>query len=363
MSGRRLAATAAVLGVAAAVFVRVHSRPLDGAPPAAELGDLVTLYYPMLRYAAAEVAAGRLPLWNPYQSCGEPLLANPGLTLFYPLYLPLLVLPTDVALRLDLVLHLTIAGAGVAALAWYGGGGLAAGLIGGLIYGFAGGMLFKANYPGFLPGVAWLPWLLLAVLCLIDAPSRRRLVAAAASAALLACGNPQFVYFAVLLLLPLAGAAWWARRGGGLGAPLAALAAALALAVLLTLVRSLPGLEYMRDTWRAGALPLAAVSALAIAPADLLRHLVLADPRPNLISVARNEAYLGVVPLALALVGALGGAPRRLALPLAAGGLGAALYAMGAATPVLPLLARLPGGTAFRGPNRALIITDLAVAV
>src|SRR5215471_8411661 len=111
-AGRRLTlcATAGVVSIAIAVaYVRLKllREGLDPTDPSS--GDLVTYYYPMLRWGFAELARGRLPLWNPHQSAGTPFLASPSLGFLYPPYAQFLVLPADVAVTVDICLHLAIA--------------------------------------------------------------------------------------------------------------------------------------------------------------------------------------------------------------------------------------------------------------
>ncbi|MCZ7542814.1 MAG: hypothetical protein M5R40_04420 [Anaerolineae bacterium] len=43
-----------------------------------------TQFVPWRDFAFAELAAGRLPLWNPYLGGGAPLLANYQTAFFYP---------------------------------------------------------------------------------------------------------------------------------------------------------------------------------------------------------------------------------------------------------------------------------------
>ena len=47
-------------------------------------GDLASFLWPMYRFAAGRIAAGDLPLWNPHQYAGAPLLADNQSGLLYP---------------------------------------------------------------------------------------------------------------------------------------------------------------------------------------------------------------------------------------------------------------------------------------
>ena len=65
---------------------------------------------PYLAFKRHELAAGRLPLWNPYQATGMPFAANPEATLFFPPELLLHVLPPAYAWDVFLLLRLLAAG-------------------------------------------------------------------------------------------------------------------------------------------------------------------------------------------------------------------------------------------------------------
>jgi hypothetical protein len=50
-------------------------------------GDFTGQYYPLQLFAAREMAAGRLPAWDPYLNTGQPGLADIQTGFFYPLNL------------------------------------------------------------------------------------------------------------------------------------------------------------------------------------------------------------------------------------------------------------------------------------
>ena len=79
-------------------------------------GDSVSFLYPMYRFIAQSWRAGQLPLWNPHQYAGYPLIADNQAGIFYPLHLLLFFLrPTFSyqALELSVGFHLFWAGAGM----------------------------------------------------------------------------------------------------------------------------------------------------------------------------------------------------------------------------------------------------------
>ncbi|MGQ9586558.1 MAG: YfhO family protein [Anaerolineae bacterium] len=63
--------------------------PADG-------GDLVSFLYPVYRFVASELHAGRIPLWNPYLYGGAPFIGDVQAGTFYPVNLLVsLLLPPD----------------------------------------------------------------------------------------------------------------------------------------------------------------------------------------------------------------------------------------------------------------------------
>jgi hypothetical protein len=69
-------------------------------------------FYPWREYAFDLLRQGQLPLWNPYNGAGAPLLANYQSALLYPLNWPGFFLPLAWAMSVTAVLHLFIAGWG-----------------------------------------------------------------------------------------------------------------------------------------------------------------------------------------------------------------------------------------------------------
>src|SRR5262245_41622533 len=80
--------------------------------------DAGHFYYPLFAWCCREWAAGSVPLWNPYENCGLPVLADTTSSVFYPGKL-LFLLPVDFALRYKtyIILHVVLAAAGSYGLA------------------------------------------------------------------------------------------------------------------------------------------------------------------------------------------------------------------------------------------------------
>ena len=66
--------------------------------------DLFAEVLPLAREATRQWLDGAMPLWNPHQFAGRPLLAMPLVGGLYPLNLPYLFLPTPVAIEHSLLI-------------------------------------------------------------------------------------------------------------------------------------------------------------------------------------------------------------------------------------------------------------------
>lgn len=210
-------ATWMALGVIAALFLALFIPVLGwGIFPERNFvyRDAGHFYYPYFQQVQREWEAGRVPLWDPRDSGGMPLAANPTASAFYPLKL-LFLLPYPTAYRWYLIGHVGfaalaafLAARGLGLGAW--GAGTAA-----LAYGFGGFVFFQLYNVVFLVGAAWLPLVALAVDRLVRRPSAGWALGLGASLALMVLGgDPQAAYLAALAAIAyLVGFHSGARRG------------------------------------------------------------------------------------------------------------------------------------------------------
>lgn len=164
LAGSRPAAIALLTLLAAAFWIlRVYGT--KQVYPTSGLGgaDLGIESYPLYRYAWEVVRSGALPLWNPYQLCGTPLMAIPYSGLFYPGNL--LYLGGDVALGIELtgIAHLALAGGTLYWLIRALGMPAIAALAGAATWMICGGVVRLSVTPANLAGVCWLPMTLLLI--------------------------------------------------------------------------------------------------------------------------------------------------------------------------------------------------------
>lgn len=392
--------TAAAAGLAAlcalfhwrVLFTREAGVPAGG-------GDFNAFYFPLARFAADQIQAGRLPLWNPTLFTGMPLAADFQVGLLYPpnLLAFLLARPFEYgALEALAVGHYWLASLTAYALWRSLGGSIPAALVAGVTYAYGGFLVAHLGHPPMLGVAAWLPLFLLCLRLALRRRSPRAVAAAALTLALMIlAGHPQ------MLLLGLSAAAAWgalvawqtrpttsaqpastpptARSGlaawvadprlrhwsvsGIIGVAIAGLGAALAAPVLL------PALQLGRHSVRA-TLSYAESTAFSLRPLHLIHLLVPKafgdSPTSYLNAIGFNGevwAYAGVVTLLLA-AAAVVWRPH----PAALFGLGLAAVALllmlGPATPLQGWLYRfVPGFGQVRAPGRWSLLYSLGLAL
>jgi len=257
VSGRVWGA-AAVLGLAAACWFGlgmnrglllssdVKSRCWPWAPSytpaelqAPVLTDPVWQFVPWLELARRELEAGRLPLWNPHQNGGVPLLANPMLALGSPLIWPVLLLGVRMGWNLSLLLRLLVAAVGMYLWLREVDRSRPASALGALAFSLSGPFVAWLENPNSMV-VAFVPLLLLFARGLTRATSGAGFAAVAFTTyAVLAGGHPET---AAISLVVVAGAVALEARGWR---PLARAAVAAGLGVLLAAPLLMPFAEYL----------------------------------------------------------------------------------------------------------------------
>jgi len=264
-------------GVLLATGVESRAWPwaplLKGREPEAQvLSDPVWQFVPWLRMARRELRAGRIPLWNPHQNGGQPLLGNAQSALGSPLVWPVLILGVERGWNLSLLLRLLVALSG--AFLWLENAGRSpwAAALGALMFGLSGAFVAWLEYPNTLVA-AWVPWLLLAVERLLESSTRLRMAGMVViTAIVLAEGQPETTLPVVLLAGLLL--AWRSR----LRRPAVAVMSAAALGLGLAMPLLLPFAEYLFHSaaWQGSGrhpfvLPLAALVRF-VAPHAAVGH-------------------------------------------------------------------------------------------
>jgi hypothetical protein len=180
--------------------------------------DAGHFYYPLYLRIQQEWAAGRWPLWDPWQNAGMPLLGMPMSAVFYPGKILYAILDYPWATRLYAIAHVVIAWAGMFALARAWRLSSTAASLSAMAYAFGAPVLFQYCNVIYLVGAAWVPWGFLALEWLLHQKRRAGLLGLAIVLALQVLGgDPEAAYLTVLcgggyaLVLAPPASAWPAR--------------------------------------------------------------------------------------------------------------------------------------------------------
>jgi hypothetical protein len=282
--------------------------------------DLVEQVYPWFQLQASAFSRGEIPLWNPYQWGGQPLLGQVQPGLAYPPNWLLFALPLRDGMMgyryLDWYFVLMHCFAGLSAYWLCRGLGCSrlAAAVGGLLFSL-GGYVGRADWPQMLNGAAWGPLALLPALRRPDDTNALRQAAFGGAALGMAwlAGHHQ-----VPLYLSLATVALWACRVLVAVQPwrvrLAPPAAYFSVAILCSGLQTIPAWEYGRHAarWVGAAVPLtwnetvpyAVHQSLSIRP-----HRLLGVVFPNILD--HYDQFLGVVGLSLVIMGIVAFWARR----------------------------------------------------
>ncbi len=367
----RLLAIAWILGVA---LVALLPDPGAALPTASYyFRDFTQTFYPLRHFQATELAAGRLPFWNPYVHEGEFMLPS-----FYPPDLLHVFNPRPEFVSWLLTLHLPLAALGAYALGRVRGLSQLGAFVCGAVYSIGGFALSTVNLYSFLQALALAPFLVLTLERAATRGGRWIGVAALAIALSLATLAVEIVAQAIALGAALA---WWRDPPAGetpvpARRALAQIAAALALGIGLAAIPVVVTLGVLPETVRGAGLAQEESGGLALPPLALLQTLVpnlfgilarpleawwggriFADGTPYFLSI-----YIGVPVLALALSGAAL-APRRERNVLVAAAAFGIWYALGPSGGLWNLLQELPLVAAFRTPSKTVFLAHFAAAL
>lgn len=340
-------------------------------------------FYPWRSFAFSELRAGRLPVWNPYNGGGVPLLANYQVAVFYPPNWLHLVLSDVLAMNLLAVGHIVLAAVGMWVFAgcWQlpcFGRAMAT-----MAFALSGYLIPRMGSFPTVAAAAWLPWLLWAVHCVIQRPHvRTTLSLALVCALLLLSGHAQTAYY-VVLMAAIYGVwlAWFVRRRNRIWPGLVWAAGGGLLGVGIAMIQLLPTAELLGRSARADGLHYEWTTNFSYSLARALTLLA-----PNLYGTPadgtyltegayfEDAAYLGLLPLIAALFAGLywirsrQDGNRSLATRSVPFWFGIAvvsfLIALGKNGFLFPLLYRyVPSFQLFQGPVRWLILLEFSLAL
>lgn len=216
--------------------------------------DVGHFYTPLYDYVAERCAQDTLPLWNPLDQTGIPLLGETTTAVLYPIRYVVFALPisTGTAMAWYVVLHLWIASITAWTAARWCGVSHASAALASVAYPLSGSVLFLYTNPPFLVAAAWMPLVIGA--CLSHRKfqlSKRFLVIAISLSMMVLGGDPQTGLHTVLLssVFLLSNRIFAKNRDAT--KTLATLAGACAFAALLSLPQLAASYSWTRQSYRA----------------------------------------------------------------------------------------------------------------
>jgi len=340
------------------------------------LRDLHLQWFGQVESFVRAVAAGSWPVWDPYVSFGQPMLANANVQVLYPPTWLNLVMRPHTYYALYFISHLVFGAAGAAAVSRRWGASEGAAVVAGAGWMASGPFLSLGNLWNHLAGAAWMPWAMLAADHVLGG-SRRGIVGwALATAAPILGGSPDL---ALLGLVPVAALLChrleWRRPAAAENRrALSAAAVALALGAGLAAAQLLPSLELASRSMR-WTMDLRSRTFWSVHPALLgqmllpmtwdalpwsgsARELLFQSREPYLLSL-----YMGLPLLTLAGAGLTAGSLRyRAALGVSVAV--CVLLALGSHSPAFSLATGVcPPLRAVRFPAKALVPAALCLSL
>ena len=325
--------------------------------------DALGQYYPWRSFAAHQLHAGKLPLWNPHQFCGAPFIANGQSAVFYPPNVVFWILDPAYAFGLSAFLHTLLVTFSTYFLAQRFKMSRAASLLSAIVFGFCGYLAAWVMLPTLANTAAWLPLLLIQSSKFgSQSPTRLNLKLSLSLGCAFLAGHPQIFFF---LLLALSLHALFSTQQGR---AILQLIYSCALTLLLGAIQLLPTLELTRLGHRAGSVPTSdgwsGIAERALYFSELT-SLALPDWFLHQGTLNENFGYVGMGVCLLAVIALVSAkqvkAKRLFAFTCALTLLGL-LYAL--ATPLPQLLYRtVPGLSQTGGVGRALFLSSLGLAL
>jgi len=319
---------------------------------------------------------GMIPLWNPYLFCGAPFVANWHSALFYPPNLIFLLIPVHIALNYSIAFHFFLTGALTYAFVRYLLRDRFSALVSALTFIFSGPYLVQL-FPGHIFNP--LPWFPLALLLAEMALRRRQMIYYLLGGCVLAiqilAGHPQYMIYCLgaLVLYLVFRALVDCHDAGGispLGYMCAGLVIILIVGIALSAIQLFPSWEFKDQSARALLRTPTAVSDVSFPPENIITLLV-----PGFFGdmhavrywgrwlLWETCAYVGILPLVLALIGSLF-IRNRYTWFFSGLALFSLLLAFGAYSPLFKILYyHVPGFTLFRGQAKFICLTAFSLSV
>ena len=214
--------------------------------------DAGHFYYPLFKWTAERWMQLRIPLWNPHENAGTPMLADASSSIFYPGKI-LFCLPLDFPRLYCWYIALHSFVACFFCYLWLRRCqvSVSGSIVASWTYAYGGTLLQLHSNIVFLVGAAWLPFALLAAIRICHRGRNGILGLSFALSMMVLGGDPQMAYMTCLVV---ASWAWWQRRsepGTRFRLAISRVGLAAIWAIGLSSLQVLPSVEWSRQSERA----------------------------------------------------------------------------------------------------------------
>ena len=162
--------------------------------------DFSIFGYPLAFYHRESIWNGEIPLWNPYNNCGIPFLAQWNTLTLYPLTFIYLLLPMPWSVSLFCLVHLYLAGLGMYFLARQMTRNDFAATLAGIAFAFNGLMMHALMWPNNMAALGCMPWVLLLTRRAWEKGGSAIAIAALVGGMQMLSGGPEIVLFTWMIV-------------------------------------------------------------------------------------------------------------------------------------------------------------------
>lgn len=217
------------------------------------LTDPVRQQYIWKELSVDMLSLGQLPLWNPYEMSGTPLLANFQSGVFYPLNILLFLKPFSYSWSFFIFLQMILAGVFMYLYLRVLKLSHSACVLGSVTWMFSGFFVAWLEWGNIIHTVLWLPLILLSMHKLLESKGRKELIwffiLIASSCFSFFAGHLQSFFYIVLLLVPYTFSLWFVR--GRNFKKLFSLLTYFVIFITLTSIQWVPTLQFIDLSGRA----------------------------------------------------------------------------------------------------------------
>lgn len=215
--------------------------------------DLQEYYWPIFYFIKEQILQNHtIPLWNNMFFSGTPLIADPSSFLFYLPNIIFLILPTDYAFIVSLMLHTFFAGVGAYLVAKKGLGLSSIPSVLTAVFYIAfprtAGFLETGHFP-FIVTTTWMPYLLLASINLVKSPNLSWSILLAVSLSGLFFAFPTIFAVAATLAILFIVVSYLTAKNRSLNT-LILLGLGLVITIGITAITLFPQVEWLSQTTR-----------------------------------------------------------------------------------------------------------------